>query len=598
MAVVAVLNTVLQADTSHYDRGMDKAGKGAAKLRSDVQASSGGLEKALAGMVATGMVAMGVAAVSAGVALHTLASRGAEAIISLGHLSRELGLTAVAMAGLEKFGGGGEGFAHFMTHLQHSVENTSPQIEQAFARMGLTAAQFKGPNQDWAANLRLIADGYSRIRTQSERVATIRAIGGRGGIEMMDDLARGSAGIDAMTARAERFGLTFSDSQAEALKDANREWAGFGMAIEGIGRQAAVMFTPAWEAIGKVGSAIGEWIVGAFRQAQPYMEKFIESATTMWGPLWEGIQNVGEALGEIFIASFPLIEQFGELFMTVIRSIFSMFPYNGMVEEIMGDGSVITMIADAIKAIIPWVKIVLEVWTTMFQAIGDIARALWGAVWQGIKMVGGAIAVAFNTSGIVSWFRTATIGGTNLKDMLVGGLAVVAVAMRNIGRTWDLVMTGITLKWLEFIQGMTIGVKIAKAPQFIQDMFPGIDPNELDRLRRILTEKMDDFGADVRAQIEKWNFELGGGLLDAARAARAVLADVKIGIDLGQMKAITGVEATLAGSERAFSLLYGGRGTQDYYSKLTAQATEKSRDELAHIRAAMDRAPAIMRARM
>jgi hypothetical protein len=244
------------------------------------------------------------------------------------------------------------------------------------------------------------------------------------------------------------------------------------------------------------------------------------------------------------------------------------------------------------------VKIVLELWTAMFQAIGDIARALWGAVWQGIKMVGRAAADAFNTSGLVSWFSTAMLGGKTLKEIIVGGLAVAAVAMRNIGRTWDLIVTGMALKWVEFVQGMTIGVQIAKAPQFIRDMFPGIDPNEIDRLRRALTEKMADFGADVRAQIEKWNFELGGGLLDAARAARAVIQDVKIGIDLGQMKVITGVEATLAGSERAFSLLYGGRGTQDYYSKLTAQATEKSREELVHIRAAMDRAPAIMRARM
>jgi hypothetical protein len=550
------------------------------------------------GLVIGGAAALGAAAIGAGVALHALASRGAEAILNLGHLARELGISTVAMAGLEKFGGGGEGFAHFMTHLQESVQNATPQVEQAFARMGLSVAQFKGPNQDWAANLALIANGYSRIASQSERVATIKAIGGRGGIEMMDDLARGSAGISAMMERAQRLGLTFSDSQAAAIKSATREWAGFGLAIQGIGRQAAIMFAPAWEAIGKVGSAIGEWIVGAFRQAQPYLEKFTDSVTTMWGSLWEGIQNVGEAIGEIFIASFPLIEQFGELFMTVIRTLFSTIPAYGLGEAIMGDGSVITMIGDAIKAIIPWVKIVLEVWTAMFQAIGDIARALWGAVWQGIKMVGRAVADAFNTSGLASWFNTAMLGGKTLKEMLVAGLAVAAVAMRNIGRTWDLTIDAMKLKWLEFVYGMSIGVQIAKAPKFIQDMFPGIDPNEIEKLRRVLTEKMADFGADVRAQIEKWNFELGGGLLNAAQAARAVLADVKIGIDLGQMKAITGVEATLAGSERAFSLLYGGRGTQDYYSKLTAQATEKSREELVHIRAAMDRAPAIMRARM
>lgn len=660
MAIMGVLNVLGQADTSNYDRGMEKMGRQSGMLRAKVQADSQAMTAAMNGMgrgvgslsglgdmassvagrvmgplsaafdVARGsatmlgntgssamsMLSVGVAGVAGatvaaaaaivgfGVGLHAWASSGAADIKHVYDMANNLeisigALTAYSLApgidGIEQVG-------NLIYRLQGQMENLSPRAEQAFAAMRINPEQLRGANAE--QQIRMLAAGYGNLAGQVERAGAMRALFGRGSMPMMDLLEGGTVGIDRLQDRVQRFGLDVSESQALALRRSNSEWRGFGLAIQGVGRQAAIMFTPAWEAIGKVGSKIGEWMVTAFRTAQPYIEQFTAASARLFGPLWEAIQNIGGALGEIFIASMPLIEQFAELFMVTIRTIFSVLPVNGIMESVFGDIGFIRGIVEAVKAIIPWVKITLEIFAAVIGAIGEIGLGLWSVVWSAVRAIGTAIAWAFNATGIVDWFNTAFGGATTLKDMLLGGMATFVVAIRNLGRTWEIIMDTIKLKWLEFVR-MMVGNLPAALQNQLRDILPSLNANQLDGqirdLRNNVVRGMDNFRADVNAQIGRWNFELGGGLLRAARQAVREMEQAAQVTELGQLRARTGHEAVTAQSEAAFSMLYGTRGNQDYYQRQAAEALAGRggvRDLMRDFLGEMRGAPAIRRARL
>ncbi len=121
---------------------------------------------------------------------------------------------------------------------------------------------------------------------------------------------------------------------------------------------------------------------------------------------------------------------------------------------------------------------------------------------------------------------------------------------------------------------------------------------QIARLRAGLTQNMGAFGNDVRAQIARWNFELGGGLLGAVQAAANVVASTLAPLSTGLLKAQSGHGAVTRNSEQAFSMLFGTRGTQDYYQKLMADRQLHAVVELREIHREFAQAPAIRRARM
>jgi hypothetical protein len=451
-----------------------------------------------AGVVTGAMLVLAAAAIGTGLGLVYMSSRGAETISNLSLLSRELGLTTEAMAGLSRFGTAGpDAFAHSMIHLQRSVAEATPAISQALARINLDPSQLQALTAE--QQLRRVADGFSRLTNQGDRARVAMELFGRQGIGMMDDLARGSVGIDRTMANAERFGIAFTASEAQAIRDSNRAWGQWGMAMEGIGVRAAVAFAPMWEALGNLGGRLGEWLVFAVRDMTPYIHVAIE-------------------VGKEFAAMFGR-----------------------------------------------WIA----------------AATQWIAWWQPTSQ--------------------------SFKETFIEIAATAIVSFRRFGDMWRVIIDAMQLKFMEFrrwIGGVILSIgeslnnllpEALKEKLDLKITVPGFNVAELDRqierLRETVERGRRDINADINVEMER----LRNLWLIPNRQLQPQAVPVA---DLDKQKVFTGTETTLAGSERAFSLLYGGRSTQDYYARQTAQATERSREALDRINAAMDRAPAIMRARL
>lgn len=632
--LIGVMQAVLSADTSAWDSGLAKADTSLGKLRTstvnqteqinkamnnmgnlsglqgqigNLTGQVGGMWSKMSGVISGAVGALGTpigavigaaaagaaATVGFGVALHSMASRGAEAIMSMRHLAQEIGITMEAMSRLGNFGG--DSLAHSLIHMQRGIEDASESSNRALSRIGLNPISLHGLDAD--QQLRLIADGFARLQNQGERASVAMALFGRGGIGMIEDLRRGAAGLDAAAARAERFGQVVTDAQADAIKRANREWSGLGSALDGIGKQAAAMFAPMWEAMGKAGSAFGEYLVSLFRNAQPYIEEFGSAFASAFAPAWEAIKTIGLTLGEMFRAAIPLIGQLWEMVVEVGRAFMSI-TFGGTFASI---GDTTSVILSAFRAIVPWVKIFFEVLTAAWRMIGDIAVALWNGVYSTFSAIGDLIATVFDATGIASWLDSVLGSVRSFKDLFITGLAVLAVAMKDIGRVWGIIVDTIKKKWLEFIRDL-----LNSMPTWLKnrlgDMLPSLNVaqinRDIDNISRRLTLNMGNFQRDVQGLIAQWNQELEGGLRGLRGLNVWVPRVMQNVFNDGLTRAVTGHEATTRNSDRAFTLLNGSSGTQEYYQRATLENARLGNELLRDVRAELRGAPAIRRARL
>jgi hypothetical protein len=287
--ITGVLNTLVTANTSDFDAKMASTGAKVGKLSSQVGTESSLIGRALQSLgninisrIVGAFVGIGIAALAAaaavagfGVALHTMASRGAADIEHVYDLANnlELSIDALTAYGMMPGINGIEEVGNLIFRLQGQLDELTPRARQALDAMQIDPDELRIASTE--QQVRMLAAGYQNLGSQVERVATMRALFGKGSMPMMDLLEGGTAALDRLDERVRRFGLDVSETQAKALRQANFEWQGFGLSIQGIGRQAAIAFAPLWEAMGRAGSDIGAWLVEKFRAAVPYIQTLL-----------------------------------------------------------------------------------------------------------------------------------------------------------------------------------------------------------------------------------------------------------------------------------------------------------------------------------
>jgi phage-related protein len=616
VAIIGILNCLVSADVSAYEGGLAKAEKRTGQFRAAVDKQSQGINQALgtlgnvsgtsglfssitgpiasaassaksvisgltasigAGMAAVvGTVALaGAAFVGLGVSILYMSYKGEQAILAMRSLAQELGATMEQMSTLGTFGG--EGLAHAMIHFQRGIEDGSEHLSRALSKMNLSPEQFKG--LDFAQQIRLFTQGFAGLQTQGERSSVAMASFGRQGLHMIEDLRRGTAGLDAAAAKAQRFGQIITDAQADAVRAANKEWKGFGMALDGIGKQAAAMLAPVWGAIGKVGGDIGAKLVQMFQQAQPYLEEFGSTFASTFAPIWSTISNIASTFMNVLQSAIPLVQQLGLALVANADAWLSIYtPISFYSKLFEGAG---TSITEGFRTAFTWGKIGLEVVTSAFESIARMGKTIQEFFADVLRAVAVGLARTFNQSALADWFKSMGMGWDDVKTYALTGLAVMKVGLDTIGTRWAQVIDLIKLKWLELQR--TLGVS-------------GLD-RQIQDLSRSVNQKEGDFRAAIRAQVRQWEFELAGGLLRAGNQAAAIVQALG-NTQVGQLKATTDHGAVTRESEKAFSMLNSTRGVQDYYQRLMADQQRDANGLLRDIRGEIRNAPAIRRARL
>jgi hypothetical protein len=590
------------------------------------------------------MLAATAAAAGLAVGLWNMASAGAQSISEISKLSRELGISTTAMAGLAMGGGAEGGFTHGLLHMQRGIEDMSAHALQALAKINLDPAQLRGQSAD--AQLRLITDGFSRLTDHGQQASVALALFGRAGYEMMDTLARGTAGLDRMAVTAQRFGLTFTESQAAAIRSANREWAGFGQAMEGIKRQAAVLFAPLWEWIGKIGGQVGEWLVGKFRDfasvAQAALPDIQRVAMNLWTSIQEGIGQATtwmQDLGTSWGLTWNSISDVALYALATVIVAFNNLPRTwSIITDTLQLGwlTFLQRIRSPLASAMGTVTGVWDALPSIWESMTLKLEAIWLRFWAKTKQ--GAIEGALTLEGITNpetWLRAGAAALANADNSGLSAYERIQRSSAGIVRQMGIGAAEEIDAWIADMEAGTsdIAGRIRQninrnSGQFNIDLFPNAE-RDIEALRaRInglpmignqfigigaaLAGQFDGLGDALAAQFNGIGGALGGqfaaALDDAQRMFNQWQANARrgvnqiaaqatnLGINVNMTRAVTGHEAALAGSERAFSLLYNRGGTENYFQRLQLERQTEIRDLERQQLAALNRAPVIRRA--
>lgn len=485
--------------------GVNQLGSSAANMAgsaSSTAASTGILGRAIGllsnpvGLAIGGLAALAAVTIGVGLALHSMASHGAEAILQVRSMATEIGLTVSQMS---SFSAAPQGFTEAMLHMERSIQDGSEGALRGLATLQAGAQragsslnlgdldpvrlQRMNPEQQ----LRSIARAFSQLQTQGERASVARAMFGRGSPEMLEFLSRGEAGIDAMQARAERFGLVLNSSQADAVKNADREWKNFGLAMDGIGRQAAVLFAPLWQSIGEIGGQVGEWLVGAFKDAQPALKEI----GSLIGSFFRYITNAIPSLG-IFQAAF---------------------------RDMGGDG-----LKSTLKEVFNWIRIIAEVVGKVYNAMAEVWKIIWDKIWVGIKALV-PLLLDFHTFGAFSWLKDSLGDWESVKTTAMEVLASIVVAMDEPALAWRVIQTYAEATWLAAQQAVLDWAQSSvSAVADFADGFTDLVGGALEGSGRMLAswvraagDGISSLAAGMGSWAEDWSKSISGALSGSAR---------------------------------------------------------------------------------
>lgn len=336
MAITGVLNTLVTADSTPFDRSLSQASKKAGQFRTDVEGHAGGLLASMrklfdvaggggvsglftsiaasgssafdaiigigeaAGVTLGTVVALTVAVAALGAGLLYMGSKGAESIQAMGTLSRQVGISVQDLSVMRAMPGMSDSdtFARSIIHMQRAIAEGSPDVARSLSLMGLSLQELQRTPD--IRQVDAIYAAWSRLPDQAERSRAAMALFSRGGITMMDSLARGSEGLNAARERARRFGLEITQVEADTVRRSEREWGNLGLTMRGISEIAAVAFAPLWEEIGIGAGGLGASLVGAFQKAMPYIHVTSALIGATIGGMLDVIGGVIDGVTELF----------------------------------------------------------------------------------------------------------------------------------------------------------------------------------------------------------------------------------------------------------------------------------------------------------
>ncbi len=182
---------------------------------------AGGLEAiGPAGLAAAaGIVAVGAAAAAVSKALIDTADAGGRYADSLDDLANRTGLTTEAISGLkyaaEQSDTSIESVAQgikFLAKNLYEARTAGSEAQKAFESIGFSAEELQSGAVDAQAALLRMADAIKDTPNQMDRIAIATKLVGRGAVEMVPFLSRGSQGIKELTDQAQAMGQVVSTS--------------------------------------------------------------------------------------------------------------------------------------------------------------------------------------------------------------------------------------------------------------------------------------------------------------------------------------------------------------------------------------------------
>lgn len=188
--------------------------------------------------------------------------QGADEVLQLDKAAKQVGTSTENMAGFMKIAGGdGEAMVTALAHMNKELGALSAGDEGAtkkFAKLGFGAEDFQGLGTKEAYGK--IADKTNTFSSAADKATTRSDIFGKGFLEIIPALNKGSAGLDAATEKMQSFGKAVSAVDAAQVRNALAPLKDLDDVIDGLKRQLAVQLAPF---VGELTSMLKSGLSGA-----------------------------------------------------------------------------------------------------------------------------------------------------------------------------------------------------------------------------------------------------------------------------------------------------------------------------------------------
>lgn len=215
MSDIGKLTVALYANSAQFVSELNKSQRKAKSWASSV-----------GGAASLAAKTTGVAAVAAAGSLMLVYKRQAEIIDQTAKFADRIGMSTEALTQLryasELTGVGSKNLDMAMQRMTRRIEEAaqgSGTAAPALKQLGLDAEQLGKMTPD--QQLKVLADSFKDVESQSERVALAFKLFDSGGVGMVNMLANGSEGLNQMAAEADNLGITLSRVDAAKVEMAN-----------------------------------------------------------------------------------------------------------------------------------------------------------------------------------------------------------------------------------------------------------------------------------------------------------------------------------------------------------------------------------------
>lgn len=219
------------------------------------------------------------AILAGGAGFGSLANNALQTVDVLSKMSRRIGVSTRELGGLAyaadlsgvstaSLGKGLEGLAR---RVSEAATGTG-EAKDALKELGINAAAFNQiPVSD---QLAILADKFQEVGNETDRIRLSYELFGRSGIDLINVLEQGSAGLREAQAEANRLGITIDDVRAVAIEDFNDSLTRMQTAIQGAFVQGLGNAAPEME---NVSNKIRELIVPAVENMIKGFNWFLEN---------------------------------------------------------------------------------------------------------------------------------------------------------------------------------------------------------------------------------------------------------------------------------------------------------------------------------
>lgn len=291
------LHVALTASTQRFKSSMKSASGSMHRFNSAAKRTSGamaGLKRAIGPLAA----AAGIGGLTVGI------GKAMKSIDDLAKSSDRVGVATDALIGLRhaanQMGASSEeldkGLQNMNRRLSEAAEG-SGEAKGALEKLGLDAQKLASMTPDQA--FKSIADAISGVSNQADKTAIAFDIFGRSGVNLLNTLSLGSDGLDAMSAEADKLGLSMSRVDAAQVEAANDAIDEMRKAFVGVFQRLAVDLAPSLKVIAELVTGIGAGSSQTLRENQDglgilsrvigFIGDAIQSIRWGFAKLWQGV---------------------------------------------------------------------------------------------------------------------------------------------------------------------------------------------------------------------------------------------------------------------------------------------------------------------